>query len=555
MQAISAAIGKTGIQFFAQHYLMGHLLTLLQNLAPPDKTFSVPDFETYAAPEQNTYSNIQINLNSGSLSNYSPNFGSISQGATGAFTLVITAGRFQVNYQWKESYTLKHCTGLGKWWQCDPDKNLSNQWAFYPQVGSLTINVGFSLSYNTTKKQWEMTVASVTVDQPNVQTNVPSSSILLLKPNLCSSDHVTQTVTDAIQAIDFATPLNTLISGILSSIPGSGNLGDNIVYDFSLSAPDQLLFPNNDGIQIGVTGGASYNNQAFSGPTPPTLPLPLPPADSDTTHHLNVYVSNFEVDALNWAFYKAGKLNAVVNAADLPDPSVLKVKTYVNIVPALKPYESFAMQAQIVQHAAPVTSFQMVYELTVAVMAELKQQLPTSVYNLLSGLQGNNYVAQADLESDLNGAGIASSDYAVIEAAAKTMGMVVTHDIDFTLVIQNFQPTQPNIVFNVKRTDVLGALALGVGPNQTQTMQFQFKNASWTAQFISSNISKFDGSSLAMIWSTAGEPRYDQLLTTLGATGVPIPIMQGFQFDFTNAVLSIQESYVSILASVLYKNS
>ncbi|WP_275575200.1 hypothetical protein [Methylocucumis oryzae] len=41
----------------------------------------------------------------------------------------------------------------------------------------------------------------------------------------------------------------------------------------------------------------------------------------------------------------------------------------------------------------------------------------------------------------------------------------------------------------------------------------------------------------------------------LGATGVPLPIMQNFQFDFSNAELSVQTGYVSILANVVYKNS
>ncbi|HNE27801.1 MAG TPA: hypothetical protein PLW66_01465, partial [Saprospiraceae bacterium] len=203
-------------------------------------------------------------------------------------------------------------------------------------------------------------------------------------------------------------------------------------------------------------------------------------------------------------------------------------------------------------NSAPTTSFQLVYELTTEVLNTLKLKVSQQVYQLLTGLQGNNYVSKAALETDLNGAGIDSSNFSTIETAAQSMGMVVGHDIHFTLIIQNFQPEQPQIVFNVKRTDILGNLALGVGPNKTQTMQFGFKNAIWTAGFVSSTIPNFDGSSLAMVWGTAGEPRYDNLLAALGATGVPIPIMQGFTFDFTNAELNMEEGYVSIKACVAY---
>ena len=89
---------------------------------------------------------------------------------------------------------------------------------------------------------------------------------------------------------------------------------------------------------MGVAGGASYNGTPFSGGTPPQLPLPAPLAETDT-HHLTMYVSNYEINALLWAFTQAGKLNLTLNPTDLPDPAVLKVATYVRNAKALAPYQ------------------------------------------------------------------------------------------------------------------------------------------------------------------------------------------------------------------------
>ena len=133
--------------------------------------------------------------------------------------------------------------------------------------------------------------------------------------------------------------------------------------------------------------------------------------------------------------------------------------------------------------------------------------------------------------------------------------MVVTHNIDYTLIIQDFQPTQPTIVFNVQRTDILSNPALGLGgdKNQAQTLQFDFINVSWASTFVSSSIPKLNAAAFSGLWLNAGEPQYDKLMADLGKNGVPLPIMSGFQFDFDNAQVSVQENYISILANVMYK--
>jgi hypothetical protein len=42
------------------------------------------------------------------------------------------------------------------------------------------------------------------------------------------------------------------------------------------------------------------------------------------------------------------------------------------------------------------------------------------------------------------------------------------------------------------------------------------------------------------------------MMRDVGVSGAPLPIMQGFKFDFADAQLSVQQDYVSILAKVAF---
>ena len=559
MQAITIAVGKNGINFFAQHYLSATLSNLLAQLAPPNKTIGVPNFNYSSGQDWWEYSNVSIGLSNGSLRNFSAAFQNVIQGVsqdgknTPVFTLNFNANNFSAFYNWLENFHYKHhyveMDGKIPVWKV-AEGDSSNPYSYQPLM-NLTAAIIVQFLYENSN--WDVTVYGTSADGKVTQDNIPSNSILNGQDNSCAGSHIDGATQQAIDAIDFATPVNNLIKGIIKTIPGSGNLGSGIIYDFSLG-DSGLKFPNNDGIQMGVKGGASYNGTAFSGVTPPSLPMPVPPADTDS-HHLNMYVSNYEVDALHWAFWKAGKLNVVVNPADLHDPGALKVATYVNLEKSLKPFQAFAMQAQISPTAAPVTTFQLVWEFTAAALSTLQKQLPPNVYNLLSGLQGNAYTSKSALEQDLTGATIPNSYFPAIEKATQAMGMVVTSNLNFDLIIENQQPNPPDIKFSLARTDILTKLGLGIGGNNAQTLQYDFLNVNFNATFISSTVPGFQGATFGnIVFPIAGEPRYAEVLAEMGKTGAPLPIMADFQFDFTSAQVSIQESYVSILASVLYKN-
>jgi len=211
------------------------------------------------------------------------------------------------------------------------------------------------------------------------------------------------------------------------------------------------------------------------------------------------------------------------------------------------------MRATVGPRQPPVAAFQQVYELTTSVMAVLRTQLPTDVYQKVQGLNGNIYLDAASFEADLAPVGIAPADQAVIEKAASAMGMTVMQTLEFTLTILNGASQPPEIVFDVARTDVLQDLSLGASGG-AQTLQYAFQRVLSRATFVSSTVPGFNGAGFGdLIWPIAGEGRYDDTLQKLGQTGVPLPIMKGFQFVFDEAVLSIQQGYVSILAKVAFK--
>ncbi len=567
MQAISIGIGKAGIHFFAQQFLADKILDLLKTFVPPDRTISVPAFSYSGGYDTWTITNLSIQLTGGFMYDYAPVYQDIEQGMVNGvalFTLHFPSkDSFVVGYSWQESYDWDDsgtADSNGHDFRFKHDGQKNETYSYDPVFSSLNVKVAVQFAFNTQNNAWEISVHAVTADATNQNPAIPGDSVLQKQSSeSCSfSSHVSDATTQAIDSIDFATPISNLISGILKTIPGSGNLGDGIVYDFSLG-DGGMAFPNNDGIQLGVKGGASYNGAVFSENAVPSLPFPLPPADSDT-HHLNMFVSNFEIDALNWAFFKAGKLNLVVKPEDLPqtDSGALDTKTYVSSEFALLNYaeKNDVMYAYIQPYSAPTTSFQKVYIYSAAVMNLLQNQLPADVYASLGKLPSDPFLSQQNLEDFLTLVQVPNQYFDTIEKAGEASCTVVAHDLSFKVVIQDAEYNYPYIKFRLTRTDILSDLSLGLS-GQAQTMQFGFINAGYKIEFIDSSVPNFDGSSnfAQLVWESAGEIYYANCLQAMGKTGVPLPIMQGLQFDFANAELSIQEGYVSILANVLYQNS
>jgi len=554
MQAMTLSIGNAGIAYFAQSLVADELVSKLSALVPPNRTLNPADFKSSGFGYLCQYSKIVIKLSNAKLQNFKPAYQSVAQLPAGTpagsqFQLKLAANNFSVQYAWAESYDSYCCFSAG----CVPDSP-TGSYTYTPNIGLLSVGVTAAFQYIASSNTWTIsTVGTPTAVSSSVTPNVPAKSVVQHEDTSCFSSSVSDTTANSIASIDFATPIDSLIPPLLKSIPASGQLGNKIVFEWELG-DSGLTFPGTAGISAGITGRVSYDGTYYQGQAPATLPVPPVPAPTDA-HHLQAYVSAYEVNALNWAFFQAGLLKRTVMPASLPNPNALRVETYVPFVGQLAPYAPYSMQADLSAVQPPVSSFQQVWEFTQANIDGLKSKLPIDAWNAINqNMSGRAYIDLSTLTDALAAYKIDSSYYPVIENGTSAMGLVVTQSIQMFLSILSNDSPLPNIVFTVARTDILTNLALGMA-GTAQTMQFTFQKVSSQATFTSSSIPDFPGQAMAGIWQAAGESQYAEVLAALGKTGVPLPIMSGFQFTFADAVLSVQQGFVSILAKVAYKGS
>jgi len=540
------------VDYFVQQLIAGDLTNRLEKLQPPDNNLTVPNFSNSGYGYRISYSNIHIELRKGTLAGFHPTFAPPTvPNAGGKFALTPTSANFTVNYKWHESYYNTYCLYSNKGSNCSSSDKAAD-YDFGPVIGLLTTQVTLGFEFNPATKTYDIKVVSSSGQSTNITQNIPARSVIHNQDQGGFTSSVSDATAKAVSSIDFGAAIAALIPPLLKSIPGSGKLTTDIYYDFGLGESGIEFPADNKGLKIGVTGKVRYRDEQYPRTPPPPLPLPPPPLDQN---HLQVYVSAYELNALHWAYWKAGLLNTVVTPSDLPDPDVLKAKTDITMIPSFKPFTAYAMNALVSPLAAPVAGFQEVYQFTKTAMAWFSAHLPSDVYVLVQGLEGDGYATRADLEEALTDAQIPAQWFDTIRNTTKGMGMVAVQDIQFTLTIQNGAPQQPNVVFTVKRTDILDNLALGLS-GEAQTMKYGFRKVKSAAAFVSSTVPKFESKTFGdIIRPIAGEPRYSQTLIAMGQTGVPIPIMSGFHSLFDKAALSIQEGFVSILAQVTFKTN
>lgn len=566
MQALTISIGQAGINFFCQNIVAAKLAQILKSMVIPDHQIPVGDFTYYTAGASDSFHNINVNLTRGRLQNFTPTYQSVIQLISGTpagsqFQLKFNAGPFSANYSWNETGSETFCSshgGSGGGTYCH-SSNVNNTFNYTPGFDSLAVQVTTAFQYSQATNAYTISGVGSTATPGKVNPNVPANSVVQNEDQACFSAHVSSATQAAVSSIDFTGAFNGVVKPFLESIPASGDLGNGIKFDFALGNSGMLFstISGQNGMQIGVTGTVSYHDTPYPGKDTPDLALPPIPATT-SANHLQTYVSDYSVNGLQWAFFKAGLLHAMATPGTIPDPKALKCQTYVASIPAFKPYALYGMQADIVPLSAPVTTFQQVWELSQTAINSLQNQLPSNVFQILNtAMIGNSYLSQTSLETDLTTYGIANTYFTEIENATSQMGMVVNHDLQFTLTILNDASPQPNIIFSVQRVDIQTNLALSIatGSTSVQTMQFSYLNHSAIPAFISSTVPGFPSSDTfaQVIWPTTGEPAYDNALAAMGKTGVPIPIMNGFQFVFENAQLSVQQGFVSIQAQVQYK--
>lgn len=570
MQGITVAISPAGLEFFVDALVApnGTLTKAINGVHLADYTIPIQNQIQVPTGSQDTgfCSNISIQLSNGTITNFTPTLPSLKQQQKGTFQFVFSSKAFNANYSWLESYTQQNETYVdssnpddpGYWANDGPAFPVSNSFNYSAGIGSLITTTNFTFNFDSTKNVWTLPVTSITAVANNPIANIPGNSILQNQDQPgCVQSHVDAATEASIeQGINFQAAIQSAFGGYLTSIPASGQLTPDITFAFGLG-DSPLAFPNDQGLTVGATGISAYKGTKYP-VTPPTgLPIPAVPTDG---HHLQMYVSDYVLNGLYWAFFMDGKLAATVTPVDLPDPNILKVRTWDTTIRELQKYAALDMQIQLQPVQAPTVEFQMVYLFTQTVMNTLQTQLP-SLYASISGMLGNVYPMKTFLEQDLTQIyGVSNQYFAQIEQIAQTSGAAVSHDIQFIVTIEGAPPINgqaPFMEFTVNRTDVLESLGLGI-TNNAQTLTFAFNPGtnSVSVTFNKSNFLSGDvtGNFGTQIWPQACEPAYDKVLAFMGKTGVPLPIMQGFQFLFDQAVLDIQtQGFISILSDVEFK--
>src|ERR1022692_688447 len=386
MQALTVAISPSGLQYLVPRLVGGQMAKALSGLVPPSISVPVPNITLYAPPgaPETVAEKIVISLSNGSLSNFTPAFQSTTQGANGQFTIVLVASNLTVNYSWNEQYDT--CVGFADM------GHTNNTWGYSMGVGSFAITAPFTLTQQA--DTYSLKVGTVSAAPSGMNPNIPGDSIVQ-RPGPCFTTTVDNTTVQALESIDFQTPIQNLLQNLFGTIPASGELTPNIVFNFN-QGDTPLTFSTGQGLSLGVTGNVTWEGNAYSGGTPPSLGIPSVPA----ANHVHFYAADYQFNELYWAFFKDGRLSTTITAKDFPDdPGVLNTSYYQNtaLAPLYQKYPNLQMTVSVTPQVAPAVTFQSVYQLVYGDNGVLTTQdaaLPTDIYTQLETLRGSVYLSQ-----------------------------------------------------------------------------------------------------------------------------------------------------------------
>lgn len=548
LQGITVAISPSGIQYFTQVLLADQVAKALQGLSPPDKTIDVGDILLSSNKGVSNWAKgITVHLSSGSMGSFEPKLRSITQQDGGRFTLTMVANDFQAKYSWNETFEYETC-----YFSCHSQGHQNNTYGYSVGFSKMVITIVFDFAFSN--GEWTFSFVSATPTTSGVSPNIPSKSIVNSEEYAgCFKTQVSQATEDAVDTIDFSGPIQALIKPLFRSIPSTGQLTPDIVFEFPVG-PSGLTFPNDAGIATGVTGDVTYKGTAYPGSDPPQLSLPPIPADN----HLRYYASDYTFNALMWAFFEEGSLVATATPGNIPDPAALNTASYKNtpLQPLYDAYRDKPMTADIKALQAPTVEFQQIYDLTAASIGKLQSQLPADVYHKLQVLKGQVFMDETPfVDALVNALGQADADQykTVIEGVAKVVGAVVSHSDQVVLNVVDDGKTIPVITFDVSQTDVLQDFVLGVS-GTTQTLQFAFQIVTdlTTTKFVSSTIPGIDSGDFGTIWNWVLQPVFGTEVEKIGQAGVALPRIKGFDFLFEKATVTLEQGYAAVLADVQY---
>ena len=283
------------MRYLTQYYLGGSIEKVLStSLVPPDQTLSLGDIVIDRTKAGSTRAaGVSVSLTGGSLRNFNPAFQSMTQGDSGNFVITFMTTGMSAHYSWSEHYEL--------WEGTFDDGPKNGSWPYAMGVDSFTITVPFSLTQQA--QSYRLTINKVVATPTGISPNIPADSVVRKEPGSCFTQTVDQATVQALENIDFSSAVQNVLQNLFGTIPASGQLTSDIVFDFN-QGDTPLVFSTATGLTLGVTGNTTWKGQAYAGGTPPSLPIPSIPA----TEHIHLFAADYQFNELYWAFFKDGRL-------------------------------------------------------------------------------------------------------------------------------------------------------------------------------------------------------------------------------------------------------
>ena len=571
MQAVSAAISQTGIAYLLQTLLGSQIAKALEdNLTAPGYSFNAANFVywVYNNIYETDYSGITVNLTGGVFKSFTPVFSSFTQGPddNSQFSVVMTASNVVVQYNWGENYTSTRVdyTRGGK--VPEQPQPGAGSYVYTITIPNISITAVFKLAVGA--GGYTLTYVSSKADPGNAKPNIPSGSILSLPQSIdCGfANQVAQLTEQQLANIDYGACVAAALKPVFASIADSGKLGP-VEFDFLAPGDSGLVFPSGGGVQIGAKGGVSVNGVAYSAPPPPGLALPPVPTGSPPPD-VAYYIQDWEVNALFWGFQAAGVLKATITSGEIADPQALETDTYAGgpLNNLDMKYPGLLMTADVSALAPPVVQFGTIYVFTAKNLQDIASAMGAAAWTQygdeISELSGHSFASQTALESELALIDSALSTFApIIEGKTGLGGAVVTHTTRCVLNVLVRGAPVPVITFDVAQCFVMEGLQLGQSSQGTaQSVIFGFSQpmgAIPKATFVSSTIPGVDGGDFGDVWN-ALRTNWQNTFAAIGAAGMPLPRIPGFDFVFGNAPVKVEppvagaDGYISVSASITY---
>ena len=476
MQAITLSINKKGIDYLADKIISAAAIQFLATMTPPDIDIDIESFSP--PPDMSGYYIFRqpnIHLSKGMLSQCEALFKGIKirSGIGAKFDLCFAINDFSANYQWQEAYHLFwKMTRQGEHRNKVIDKGERiHHYKFSPLFAALTINTGLKFSYQAESKCYVVMEDSIVGNAETSRHNIPQDSILQVQPLSCFNTELGAAITKMLKALGLPHYLCEIFNKTFTSIPRSGQLAQNIHFDFSFAdaiATTRLRLQKQEsgreeGLSLSVSGGMQWidnQGQAHTYEEPlPNLPHPSIAAENDALP-ININISNYGINAALWAYFKSGRFNVSLKPEDLKNPNLLHANTYENIAPIFKYHRRIDMHLNIKPMATPTTHFRPVFAFTNQTMALLEKKFPDDIFKRLEALHGKTLLDQKSLNHALKDCRLNAQQISTVEDLSTQPGLILNHIINFTITMQDDNTDHHKIDYEIELCTGISKLAL-----------------------------------------------------------------------------------------------